>query len=83
MATKEEVKQRIAESVNRRARQIEKIGDHIMVNPELGFKEFETAKVVASTFEEFGLSAETGLARDGSQSCLEGSQTRSSRRHHR
>jgi amidohydrolase len=72
MATKEEVKQRIAESVNRRARQIEKIGDHIMVNPELGFKEFETAKVVASTFEEFGLSAETGLARTGVKAVLKG-----------
>ena len=72
MATKEEIKQRITESVDRRARQIEKIGDHIMVNPELGFKEFETAKVVASTFGEFGLSSETGLARTGVKAVLKG-----------
>ncbi len=72
MATKEEIKQRIAESVDRRARQIEQIGDHIMVNPELGFKEFETAKLVASTMEEVGLSPETGLARTGVKAVLKG-----------
>ena len=72
MATQEEIKQRIAESVDRRSRQIEQIGDHIMVNPELGFKEFETAKLVASTMEEFGLSPETGLGRTGVKAVLKG-----------
>jgi len=73
VATKAEIKQRIVESVDRRASQIEGIGDHIMVHPELGFKEFETAKLVASTFEEFGLSCETGLARTGVKAVLKGS----------
>lgn len=72
MATKEELKQRIRESVDRRRGQIEGIGDHIMANPELGFKEFETAKLVAATFEEFGFKPETGLARTGVKAVLRG-----------
>ena len=72
MATKEELKQRICESVDRRSSQIEGIGDHIMANPELGFKEFETARLVASTFEEFGFSPETGFARTGVKAVLKG-----------
>ena len=72
MATEEELKQRICESVDRRRSQIEGIGDTIMANPELGFKEFETAKLVASTFEEFGFSPETGLARTGVKAVLKG-----------
>ncbi|MBS12231.1 MAG: amidohydrolase [Gemmatimonadetes bacterium] len=70
--TKDELKQRICESVDRRRSQIEGIGDQIMVNPELGFKEFETAKLVANTMEEFGFQTETGLARTGVKAVLKG-----------
>jgi amidohydrolase len=72
VATKEKLKQRICESVDRRKNQIEGIGDTIMANPELGFKEFETAELVATTFEEFGFSPETGLARTGVKAILKG-----------
>jgi amidohydrolase len=70
--TREELKHRICESVDRRRNQIEGIGDHIMANPELGFKEFETAKLVADRMEEFGFTTETGLARTGVKAVLKG-----------
>lgn len=72
MAATDELKKKVYEAVDRRAGQIERIGDHIMVNPELGFKEFGTAKIVVSTFEEFGLKSETGLARTGVKAVLKG-----------
>jgi amidohydrolase len=72
VATKAELKQRIFESVDRRRTQIEGIGDHIMANPELGFKEYGTGKLVADTMEEFGFTTETGLARTGVKATLKG-----------
>jgi amidohydrolase len=72
LATKDNLKKRIFESVDRRRSQIEGIGDHIMANPELGFKEFETAKLVAETMEEFGFETQTGLARTGVKATLRG-----------
>jgi amidohydrolase len=70
--TKDYLKKRIFESVDRRRAQIEGIGDHIMANPELGFKEFATAKLVVETMEEFGFETEVGLARTGVKATLKG-----------
>ena len=72
MATKEELKRRICEAIDRRRMQIERIGDHIMAHPELGFKEFETARLVSNTMEEFGIPRETGLAITGVKGVLKG-----------
>ncbi|MBT5829637.1 MAG: amidohydrolase, partial [Candidatus Latescibacteria bacterium] len=41
-------------------------------NPELGFKEFETAKLVAQTMDEFGIPCETELAITGVKGVLKG-----------
>jgi len=65
MRTKEELKQAICEAVDRRGAEIEKIGDQIMANPELGFKEFKTAKLVADTMRSCAIAHETGLALTG------------------
>ena len=75
MATKDELKKRICESVDRRRAQIEGIGDHIMANPELGFKEFETAKLVTETMEEFRFTPQPGLAKNRCQCHAEGEET--------
>lgn len=72
MASREDVKARICEAIDRRRDQICRIGDHIMVNPELGFKEFETAKLVAQTMDEFGVPCETELAITGVKGVLKG-----------
>lgn len=73
MPTKAELKKRICEAIDRRRDQICRIGDHIMVNPELGFKEFETAKLVSQTMNEFGVPCETELALTGVKGVLHGS----------
>ena len=65
MRTKENLKQAICEAVDRRRGEIEKIGDQIMKNPELGFKEFKTAKLVADKMKSVDIPHETGLAITG------------------
>ncbi|CAB1058753.1 N-acyl-L-amino acid amidohydrolase (EC [Olavius sp. associated proteobacterium Delta 1] len=72
MRTKEELKQAICEAVDRRRGEIEKIGDQIMENPELGFKEFKTAKLVADTVRSFDIPPETGLAITGVKGVIRG-----------
>ena len=72
MATRGELRQRICEAIDRRGAQITRIGDHIMAHPELGFKEFETARLVSETMREFGIPHETGLAITGVKGVLKG-----------
>jgi len=72
MADREELKRRICESIDKRRSQIESIGDRIMDNPETGFKEFETAKLVSGVMEEFGVSHAKGLAITGVKGVLRG-----------
>jgi metal-dependent amidase/aminoacylase/carboxypeptidase family protein len=72
MQTKEDLKQAICEAIDKRRGEIEKIGDHIMENPELGFKEFKTAKLVADTMKSFDLPHETELAITGVKGVIKG-----------
>ncbi len=72
MATKEELKQRICASIDRRKVKIERIGDHIMAHPETGFKEVETAELVSKTMDEFGIAHEVGLGITGVKGVLKG-----------
>ncbi|MBW2408668.1 MAG: amidohydrolase [Deltaproteobacteria bacterium] len=72
MRTKEELKQAICEAVDKRRAEIENIGDQIMVNPELGFKEYKTAKLVADTMKSFQIPHETGLAMTGVKGVIRG-----------
>jgi amidohydrolase len=63
--TKSELKQRVYEAVDRRAEQIVSIGEQIRKNPELGFKEVKTARLVEETFGKLGLATKSGLAMTG------------------
>ena len=72
MRSKEELKQAICEAVDRRQAEIEKIGDQIMANPELGFKEFKTAGLVADTMKSVDIPHETGLAITGVKAIIRG-----------
>jgi len=63
--TKSELKQRVYEAIDRRAEQIVSIGEQIRKNPELGFKEVKTARLVEETFGKLGLSTRSGLAMTG------------------
>ena len=60
--TKDELKRRLLEAVDRRAAEIIGIGERIWRSPELGFKEVKTAKLVEETMRGIGLAPRTGLA---------------------
>lgn len=68
----EELKGRVRKAIRRRAKEIVKIGDQIFKRPELGFKEFETAKLVQETFKKLGLPYESEVAITGVIANLEG-----------
>jgi amidohydrolase len=63
--TKDELKQRVLEAIDRRAEDIIGLGDQIRRHPELGFKEVKTARLVEETFRKIGLSPRSGLALTG------------------
>ncbi len=65
MAPKEELKARVCQVIDTRREQIIEIGERIFKEPELGFKEFKTSKLVAETMAEFGLPHQTELGITG------------------
>ena len=70
MRDKTELKQCICAEIDKRRKEIEGIGEQILRNPELGFKEFKTAKLVADTMEAWGIPHQTGLAITGVKGVL-------------
>lgn len=68
----EELKKRVRKAIRNRAKGITRIGDEIFKHPELGFKEFETAKLVQRTFKDLGLDHESDVAITGVIAELEG-----------
>jgi amidohydrolase len=63
--TREELKQRVHEAVERHAEAIVAVGEEIRRHPELGFKEQRTAALVERQFRGLGLVPLTGLALTG------------------
>src|SRR2546430_9451427 len=63
--TKDELKRRVWEAVDRRRAEIIGLGEQIRRHPELGFKEVKTARLVEETFRKIGLSPRAGLAMTG------------------
>ena len=70
--TKDELKRRIFEAIDRRADEIIGIGERILKNPEMGFKEVKTAALVHETFQRLGLESRTGLAMTGVRADVRG-----------
>ena len=68
----EELKKRVRKAIRNRAKEITRIGDEIFKHPELGFKEFETAKLVQRTFKDLGLDHESDVAITGVIAEIEG-----------
>src|SRR5881409_510420 len=65
MAIKDDVKRAVCETIDGQAQRIIGLGDTIRRSPELGFKEFKTARLVEETLKELGLSPRGGLALTG------------------
>lgn len=74
--TKEELKERVLERIDARRDEIIAIGEQIFHNPELGFKEYKTARLVRDTFDSLGLAHEDGIALTGVKAEAKGGQSR-------
>src|SRR5258705_1934508 len=63
--TKTGLKQSICAAIDRNAERIIPLGERIRRHPELGFKEFKTARLAEETFSELRLKPRGGLALTG------------------
>jgi len=73
--TKEDLKKRVCDAIEKRADEIHELGEEILRHPELGFKETKTAARVVEKFRALGLSCQTGLAITGVKAELTGRST--------
>lgn len=62
---KTDLKRRVCEAIDKHAAEIIGIGDTIWHNPESGFREVKTAKLVADKFRGLGLEPEEGIGITG------------------
>jgi len=65
MPTRDDVKRAVCEAIDRNAERVIALGEAIRRQPELGFKEFKTARLVEETFTSLGLKPRGGLAMTG------------------
>ena len=63
--TKTELMRSVHAAIDRRASEIVALGEQIRRHPELGFKEFKTARLVEETMRGMGLAPKGGLAITG------------------
>src|SRR5438093_9255084 len=63
--TRDELKRRVDEAIERHADEIVGLGEDIRRHPELGFKERRTAALVETKLRKLGLTPRTGLALTG------------------
>lgn len=66
------LKHKVCERIDAHRDEILALGEDIRVHPELGFKEFRTAEIVADHFGRLGIPHETGVAVTGVKGMLEG-----------
>jgi amidohydrolase len=65
MAAKDDIKRAVCEAIDANAERIVALGEQIRRHPELGFKEFKTARMVEETLADLGLKPRSGLAITG------------------
>jgi len=58
----DQLKTKACLSIDERRDEIISIGETILRNPETGFREFNTERLVSDTFSSLGLKPESGLA---------------------
>jgi amidohydrolase len=68
----EELKQRVLDEIDRNADHLISVGERIYRDPELGFKEFRTAGIVATEFQRLGLGYHEEIAITGLKTLVSG-----------
>ena len=72
MPSRDDVKRAVCEAIDRQSEKIVKVGETIRKNPELGFKELKTGRLVEETMREIGLEPKGGLALTGVRAVARG-----------
>jgi amidohydrolase len=72
--TKEEMKQKVCNVIEKNSDWVREIGEWILGHPELGFKEHQTSDFVQSKFKEMGLEPTGGIAITGTVASINGKQ---------
>ena len=72
MSTKDELKARVCEAIDRRAEEIVGFATHILGNAEPGFREQRTSRFVREQFDALGLPHKDGLALTGVKAWSDG-----------
>jgi len=65
-------KQKVCKSIDEKKKELISIGKKIFINPELGFKEEKTAKLIKETFEKMGVKYKDKLALTGIKATISG-----------
>ncbi len=65
---------RVDEAIEKNRAEVVKIRRYIHMNPELGNREFETARLIANTLQPLGFEVRTGVAKTGVVAVLRGGQ---------
>ena len=68
----EDLKRRVLEEIDRNADHLIGVGNRIYRDPELGFKEFRTARIVADEFQRLSLGYHEGIAITGLKTMVAG-----------
>ena len=71
-ASREELKRRASETIDSRADELVALAKTILENPEPGFRETKTSRLVAGKFAELGIPARIGLGLTGVRADLPG-----------
>ena len=71
--SRDELKRRAAEAIDSRSDELVSLAKSILENPEPGFRETKTARLVAGKFAELGMPARVGLGLTGVRADLAGS----------
>ncbi len=66
------MKQRVSQTIDAHADELESLARQIFAQPELGFKEHRTASLVHDWFDKLGLAHRDGIALTGSRADLQG-----------
>ena len=66
------MKQKVFDKIEENKDLIFEIGDTVLKNPELGFKEYKTAELVKKVFEKLGIPYRDNLAITGIKATLKG-----------
>jgi amidohydrolase len=72
MTDHQSLKDRVCAAIDAHREEIIAIGEDIRLHPELGFKEFRTAGIVAEHFRKLAIDHQTGLAVTGVKGMLSG-----------